>query len=604
VIPIKHYLIAVAVALLIFIFILKRFKRIQRIEKDIPKAEASGNIAYVLKGGHETLLINSSHLDKFSLGEIIAEKYIILEKLGKGGMGQVYLCRSTALGTLWAIKYIPQSNILEKAHLIEEGILKKLNHIYLPKIIDVIHEDKGVYIVESYIEGTPLNEMMDNEGPFDEEIVIGWGIQLLDALDYLHSIKPNPIIYCDMKPSNVIITKNNIATLIDFGVSREYSPAEGDCPNKYIGYTAAYAAPEQVLGFSDQRTDLYNLGLMLLYLLTKEEADMLKRRNFKINTISETLLQVLYKAIHVKPEERYQRARDFKEAISNLNRDLNKKIKFIRELPADYKKIIGIYSPYSTGKTTLACNLASCYIKKGLKVALIDTDCNKKDAQYHFDIDFSEHHQLLRKLYKDIQQKKQILCIEDYCIKIKDLEIYTEHRDSIYNFDYEMLEAIIRNTNSNIIIVDISSNLQGDTIKKIWSACNDQLLVVDRTISNILGLPSRMKFMDPSNYKNLSLVINKDIAVRGLTDKELLDFLCDIEVFGVDSLCLQFKNVFKIPNKYRELIEQMLIKSPTPLYGKDKDFDKSIDNIAEGLYQLSSKDKGNVLYALKKVLNT
>ena len=601
-ITIKYYLIIVAIALLVFISILVKFKITRRNETDLSLYKASENNAYEIRGGQETLLINS-RLEKFSTGEIIAGKYIILEKLGDGGMGQVYLCRSIAMGTLWAIKYIPVNNILEKAHLIEESILKKLNHIYLPKIIDVIHEGSGVFIVESYIEGTPLNEKVDNEGPFDEETVIGWGIQLLDALDYLHSIKPNPVIYCDMKPSNIIITNNNIATLIDFGISREHCYDMGADSDKFIGYTAAYAAPEQLLGFSDQRTDIFNLGLMLLYLLTKEDTNELKQGVLKVNRISKSLEQILLKSINAKPEGRYQTALNFREALSNIYGMSKNKIEFIRELPADYKKIIGIYSPYSIGKTTLACNLASCYIMQGLKVALIDTDYNKKDVQYHFNIDFSEHLQRLRMLYMDLQQKKQIKGIEDYCIKIKGLELYTDHRDSIYSFEYEMLEAILRNSNSNIIIVDISNNLEGNTINRIMSVCNDKLLIVDKTISNILGLPSSLKFIDSSNYKNMSLVINKDIEVKGLSDKEILDFLSDIEVFGVDTASICFKYVFKVPNKYRELIERMMKKLPTPLYGKDKDFDKAIDNIAEGLYPLNKKDKGNVLKSVKKLFN-
>ena len=539
----------------------------------------------------ETQQLSNEKDFKYNLeaGTIIKDKYVVIEKLGKGGMGQVYLCKSLTVGNLWAVKFIPKSPS-NNAPIVEASILKKLNHIYLPKIADVFYEDSGTYIVESYIEGIPLDRKMEKEGPFDEDIVLEWGKQLLEVLSYLHSLQPNPIIYCDMKPSNVIITHDNVATLIDFGISKEYENEGGpNTPHTLLSFTTKYAAPEQLLGYSDQRTDIYNLSIMLLSLLTDIEKKELKNNWHALKNMSKPIKEVLLKAADESAKKRFQTVGEFKEALINVQRHNTAKINYIKELPADYKKIIGIYSPYAVGKTTIACNLASAYAKSGNTVALIDTDDLKKDIQYHFSIDYAENLHKLARLHTVLKENRDIKNIKDYCINKKNLEIYTDHRDTRYEFNFEMIDTIIKNTDANLIIIDISSFLDSDLRNKILTVCNERLLIIDKTLSNILGLPVRLYKLDFYNNKNMSLVINKNIETKKISEKDVLGFLNSVEIFGVGPLNLSFKNVFKVPHKYKEIIECMLHDTPTPLYGRDREFDGAIDEIAYSLYQIKHR---------------
>ena len=143
------------------------------------------------------------------IGSVIDGKYKILNVVGKGGMSVVYLAMNERANKQWAIKEVRkdgmQSFEVVKQNLVAEtDLLKKLNHPHLPSIIDVIDCDDTFLIVMDYIEGNPLSKALETSGAQNQDDVIEWAKQLCDVLGYLHSRKP-PIIYRDMKPSNVMI---------------------------------------------------------------------------------------------------------------------------------------------------------------------------------------------------------------------------------------------------------------------------------------------------------------------------------------------------------------------------------------------------------------
>ncbi|MDI3477163.1 MAG: eukaryotic-like serine/threonine-protein kinase, partial [Thermoanaerobacterium sp.] len=138
-------------------------------------------------------------------GQIFDSKYEILKILGSGGMGTVYLAQNIKLGTLWAIKEV-NKKLGDRVNLLAEpNILKKLSHPSLPRIFDIIEDESHIYIIMDYIEGIPLDKELEKRESFPEKQVVEWAKQICEALKYLHSMKPNPIIYRDMKPSNLII---------------------------------------------------------------------------------------------------------------------------------------------------------------------------------------------------------------------------------------------------------------------------------------------------------------------------------------------------------------------------------------------------------------
>ncbi len=201
------------------------------------------------------------------VGDFFDERYIVEGILGKGGMGTVYLARNINTDTYWAIKEINMMADMQINLAAEPNLLKKLRHPALPRLFDIIEEDGYLYMISDFIEGVSLDKKLAEEGRFEEEIVVDWAIQLCKALDYLHSIKPNPIIYRDIKPSNIILTEKGKLMLIDFGTAREYKP-QSDADTVYIG-TRGYAAPEQFgTGQTSAVSDIYSFGVTLHHLLT------------------------------------------------------------------------------------------------------------------------------------------------------------------------------------------------------------------------------------------------------------------------------------------------------------------------------------------------
>ncbi|MCD5407604.1 MAG: serine/threonine protein kinase [Desulfotomaculum sp.] len=167
-------------------------------------------------------------------GSVLDERYQIIKLIGQGGMGHVFLAENIKLGNKWAIKAIDLSQNTDINLLAEPDILKKINHKSLPRIVDIIETKKILYIVEDYFAGANLKEIIKSSGSCAEEDVIKWTKQLAEILSYLHNLKPNPIIYRDMKPGNIIIDSENNAKLIDFGIAREYKIGQ-ESDTTYIG---------------------------------------------------------------------------------------------------------------------------------------------------------------------------------------------------------------------------------------------------------------------------------------------------------------------------------------------------------------------------------
>ncbi len=253
--------------------------------------------------------------------ELLDGKYRIIKSLGRGGTGEVYLAENIRLGTLWAVKKIGRKSSGKASLPVEPDILKKLNHPALPRVFDVLEDSDNIYIIYDYIEGTSLDKKLAEAGKFPEEIVLEWACQLCDVLSYLHSFKPNPIIYRDMKPSNIILTPDGRIKLIDFGTAREYKEGAGN-DTTYIG-TVGYAAPEQYgCGQTDVTSDIYSLGVTLRHLLTGkgpgEFMDKATSEKTPDTRLSPEIEKIINKCTMHNPCDRYQSAAELKKDIERL----------------------------------------------------------------------------------------------------------------------------------------------------------------------------------------------------------------------------------------------------------------------------------------------
>lgn len=205
------------------------------------------------------------------VGTLIDGKYKVLNQIGRGGMSVVYLVMNERANKQWAVKEIRKDGvdnyeIVKQSLIAETEYLKRLHHANLPSIVDVIDADDTILIVMDYIEGNSLNQALRDYGALPQDDVVKWAKQLADVLGYLHARKP-PIIYRDMKPSNVMLQPNGDVKIIDFGTAREFKEGRSD-DTVPLG-TQGYAAPEQYGKHqTDARTDIYNLGATMYHLVT------------------------------------------------------------------------------------------------------------------------------------------------------------------------------------------------------------------------------------------------------------------------------------------------------------------------------------------------
>lgn len=262
------------------------------------------------------------------IGSVVDGKYKILNKIGQGGMSIVYLAMNEKANKQWAIKEVRkdgvQDNVVFQQGLVAETeILKNLNHKCLPSIVDIIESDDRFLIVMDYIEGNSLNTLLEEAGAQPQEKVIAWGKELCDVLGYLHHCNP-PIIYRDMKPSNIMLKPDGTLTLIDFGAAREYKQHRKE-DTISLG-TEGYAAPEQFggKGQTDARTDIYTLGATLYHLVTNRYP--CQPPDYVIGPITEVdpslspgLEEIILKCTRRDPRERYQSCDELYYALEHYD---------------------------------------------------------------------------------------------------------------------------------------------------------------------------------------------------------------------------------------------------------------------------------------------
>jgi serine/threonine protein kinase len=211
-------------------------------------------------------------------GVLLGGRYRIVQALGKGGFGAVYKAVDTRFQgqRVVAIKEMSDAQLSqsEKAQALQDfrheaNLLVQLNHPYLPNVSDFFEEAGKAYLVMEFVEGTTLEKKQEQAGgPLDESLVMGWALQLCTVLHYLHT-RPQPIIFRDMKPSNVMVTNEGEIKLIDFGIARVFK-ASATKDTTLLG-SVGYAPLEQYgRGQSDARSDIYALGATMYDLLTKE----------------------------------------------------------------------------------------------------------------------------------------------------------------------------------------------------------------------------------------------------------------------------------------------------------------------------------------------
>lgn len=236
--------------------------------------------------------------------EIWFNKYRIVKVLGRGGTATVYLAEHIRLNTYRAIKCIKKNSPYYEQQLKEAQILKILKHSCIPTIYDIEEDQFGSYIVEQYLEGDTLKELVGREGRIEEDNIIHFALLISDLILYLHSIDP-PILYLDLKPENIIVIDGTLK-LVDFGSAVYRDEIREN--HAYYG-TRGYAAPEMYgHGIIDERSDVYGIGMLMYYMATGCPAKKMTLAFDNIDmtgSCSKGLKKIINRCLKINPSQRY-----------------------------------------------------------------------------------------------------------------------------------------------------------------------------------------------------------------------------------------------------------------------------------------------------------
>lgn len=270
-------------------------------------------------------------------GIVLGNRYELLEKIGEGGMSQVFKARDNKLNRFVAAKILKKefcnnADIVEK-FMGEATAIATLSDNNIVNVLDVgTQADDINYIVMEYVNGKTLKDVIKQVGKMNYETGISVAIQIAKALDCAHR---NKIIHRDVKPQNILVTEDGLMKVTDFGIAKSSTSSTITNTSTIMG-SAHYLSPEQAKGsFIDCRTDLYSLGVVLYEMVTgvvpfqgdsavtialkhiQEEVVPPKTLNSKI---PDSLNKLILKAMEKEPSKRYQTA---KEMIADLQKIKN-----------------------------------------------------------------------------------------------------------------------------------------------------------------------------------------------------------------------------------------------------------------------------------------
>lgn len=239
--------------------------------------------------------------------------------IGRGGMSRVWLIEREEDHTIWAMKEIDKTTKEFKAScnadgsLTEVEIIRAISHPTTPEVIDIFEDDTSIQVFMEYINGKSLKNYLDEHGPLDPNTAVRYILEICELFIYLHT-RPVPIIYRDLKASNIMMHQDDTIRLIDFGIAVYKDKKKTYRP---LG-TKGYASPEHYKGIVDERSDIYTIGKCLFNLLTGVNPSKIKVEEYMNDhpdSIPKVLGEIIAKATKTDPKERYQ-------TVSTMHNDL------------------------------------------------------------------------------------------------------------------------------------------------------------------------------------------------------------------------------------------------------------------------------------------
>ena len=292
------------------------------------------------------------------IGKIIGNRYEILEEVGLGGMATVYKAKDHVLNRLVAVKVLKDEFTTDadfvKRFNTEAQSAASLSHPNIVSIYDVGHEEENnlYYIVMELIQGKTLKEIINSEGTLSWKWAVNIAMQIASALELAHK---KGIVHRDIKPHNIIITEDGIAKVTDFGIAKAVSNSTITAFGTTIG-SVHYFSPEQAKGgFTDAKSDLYSLGVVMYEMLTGKvpfDADTpvsvaLKhmqeepKEPAEINPeIPSAVNKIVVKAMQKEPSTRYQSATEMLHDLSTALKDPDGDFVIIENKDGGYTRVM------------------------------------------------------------------------------------------------------------------------------------------------------------------------------------------------------------------------------------------------------------------------
>jgi serine/threonine protein kinase/tetratricopeptide (TPR) repeat protein len=285
------------------------------------------------------------------MSKIIANRFELMDRIGQGGMGEVFRGRDIQSNEIVAVKQL-RSDIMDSLPTLIERFeregeaLRQLNHPNIVAMLDAVEEDGAHYLVMEYVSGGSLEELLVREGRLPIRRVVEIGLDLADALTRAHRLK---IIHRDIKPANVLLAEDGTPRLTDFGVAHLGQRTRMTESGAMIG-TYAYLSPEACMAEDlDARADIWSFGVMLFQMLAG-------RVPFESDQAAATLLAIIQNPLPDLRDFRPNTPLALVNLISRmLEKDRDKRIKSVRQIGAELETIIQeLDTPSSQTSDTVA----------------------------------------------------------------------------------------------------------------------------------------------------------------------------------------------------------------------------------------------------------